>query len=248
MSQIKVNPEGKTAFVSGSNRGIGKAITIELLEKGALKVYAGERNISTLDEMKAQYGNRLVPIQLDVTNEASISAAAAQINDLDILVNNAGIFSLGQIFSDPANKSLNQNLNVNVYGLINLSNSVIDHLKKDSETAIVNVASIAGLANMPMAGTYSVSKAAVHSITQGMRGELAGNNTLVVGVYPGPIDTDMAENLDMPKDTAENVARNVVQGLLNGSEDVFPDTMSVQVGAAYSSAPKSVEKQFASFV
>ena len=248
MSQIKVNPKGKIVLVSGSNRGIGKAITIELLEKGAKKVYAGARNIATLSELQTKYGDRLVPIALDVTDDASMKAAASQVDDLDILVNNAGVFSLGKILSDKANSSLKQNLDVNVWGLINLTNAVIDHLRKDSETAIVNVSSVTGLANMPMAATYSVSKAAVHSITQGMRGELANTNTLVIGVYPGPIDTDMAAGLDMPKDTVENVARNVVQGLINGTEDVFPDTMSAQVGAAYATTPKGVEKQFSTFV
>ena len=248
MSQVKVNPEGKIALVSGSNRGIGKAITIELLEKGAKKVYAGARNIATLSELQEKYGDRLVPITLDVTDEASLKAAASQVDVLDILVNNAGVFSLGTILSEKANSSLKQNLDVNVWGLINLTNTVIDHLKKESETAIVNVSSVTGLANMPMAGTYSVSKAAVHSITQGMRGELANTNTLVVGVYPGPIDTDMAAGLNMPKDTVENVARNVVNGLISGAEDVYPDAMSAQVGAAYATTPKGVEKQFSTFL
>ncbi|MFT4567616.1 MAG: NADP-dependent 3-hydroxy acid dehydrogenase YdfG [Saprospiraceae bacterium] len=219
-----------------------------MLEKGVKKVYAGARNVSTLSELQATYGDRLVPIALDVTDEASTKAAAAKVSELDILVNNAGVFSLGKIFSDLANSSLKQNLDVNVWGLINVSNSLVNQLKKDSETAIVNIASVAGLANMPMAGTYSVSKAAVHSITQGMRGELANTNTLVVGVYPGPIDTDMAAGLDMPKDTVENVARNVVQGLMNGAEDIYPDAMSEQVGAAYATTPKGVEKQFSTFL
>ena len=63
---------------------------------------------------------------------------------------------------------------------------------------------------MPMCATYSVSKSAVHSITQGMRGELAGTNTLVMGVYPGPIDTDMAADLEMDKGSPEDVAKNIV--------------------------------------
>jgi len=248
MSQVKVNPQGKTVLVSGSNRGIGKAITIELLEKGAKKVYAGARNIATLSDLKEKYGDRLVPVALDVTDEASLKAVASSVKDLDILVNNAGVFAYGTLLSDKAQSSLKKNLDVNVWGLINLTNAVYNQLDKESETAIVNVASVTGLANMPSAGTYSVSKAAVHSITQGMRGELAKKNTLVVGVYPGPIDTDMAADLNMPKDTVENVARNVVAGLINGAEDIYPDVMSAQVGAAYATTPKGVEKQFSSFV
>ncbi len=248
MSEIKLNPEGKVAFISGSNRGIGKAIAIELLESGAKKVYAGARNTSTLNELKEKYGNRIVPVSLDVTDDASIEAAVAQVEDLDILVNNAGIFKVGGIFSEAAYDSLATNLDVNVWGLIKLSKRLVDQLRKSEETAIVNISSVAGLGNMPMAGTYSVSKAAVHSITQGMRGELVNTNTLVMGVYPGPIDTEMAKDLPMDKDTPQNVAKNIIKGLSDGQEDIFPDVMSEQVGAFYGSNPKGVEKEFGAFI
>lgn len=247
MSNTTLNPNEKTAFVSGANRGIGKAITIELLENGAKKVYAGARNIETLNELNAKYGDRLIPVQLDVTDSASINNATSQIEDLDLLVNNAGVFSVGQIFSDAAQPSLTENLNVNVWGLINLSNALVKHLKKDEATAIVNISSVAGLGNMPMASTYSVSKAAVHSITQGMRAELSDSNTLVTGVYPGPIDTDMTAEVEMEKDSPENVAKSIINGLISGTEDVYPDVMSQQIGESYATNPKAIEQQFAQF-
>ena len=101
---------------------------------------------------------------------------------------------------------------------------------------------------MPVIGTYSATKAAVHSITQGMRAELEKDNILVSGVYPGPIDTDMASDFEMDKDSPENVAKNIIDGLKNGTEDIFPDTMSSQLGALYATNPKEVERQFALFV
>jgi len=101
---------------------------------------------------------------------------------------------------------------------------------------------------MPVAGAYSASKAAVHSITQGLRGELLTNNILVMGVYPGPIDTEMTKDLDMEKDSPVNVANDVVKGLIEGKEYVFPDGMSKQVGELYLTEPRTVEKQFAHFV
>lgn len=247
MPEVKVNPEGKIAFVSGSNRGIGKAVTIELLKRGVQKVYAGARDISSLDDLKQEYGDRLVPVQLDVTDTNSISKAASQVEDLDILVNNAGISSWGQILSDDVSSNLAEVLKVNVWGLVHLSNALIRPLKKESPTAIVNFSSVAGLANMPLASTYSVSKAAVHSITQGMRGELAKDNVLVMGVYPGPIDTDMAAGVEVEKDSPENVASNLAQGLMEGVEDLFPDVVSKQIGEFYASNPKGVEQQFAAY-
>ncbi|GBD90048.1 3-oxoacyl-[acyl-carrier-protein] reductase FabG [bacterium BMS3Abin04] len=248
MSQTKINPGGKTVFISGSNRGIGKAIAVELLEQGAEKVYAGARDPSSLDELKEKYGEKLVPVQLDVTDDNSINAAASQVRDIDILVNNAGVFAAGGIFSEQALSSLETNLNVNLWGIVKLTNSVLEQLRQPKETAIINISSVTGLANMPMAATYSVSKAAVHSLTQGIRGELANDNVLVMGVYPGPIDTDMAKDLQMEKDSPENVAKNIVQSLIEGREYVFPDVMSGQVGALYAANPKSVEDNFGKYV
>ncbi len=242
------NPEGKIALISGANRGIGKAITIELLEKGAAKVYAGARKVESLNDLVSKYGDRLIPVTLDVTNDASIEKAAQGIDSLDILVNNAGIFALGGILSSEAVSSLKENLDVNVWGLIKLTNAVFPQLGKSKESAIINISSVAGLGNMPMAATYSVSKAAVHSITQGMRAELASQKTLVMGVYPGPIDTDMTAAVEMEKDSPQNVAKAIVKGIVDGTEDIFPDVMSVQMGEFYASNPKGIEQQFAAFI
>lgn len=247
MSVIKINPKGKIALVSGANRGIGKSITIELLNRGAKKVYTGARDIATLKELVTTYGDRIVPIQLDVTDPTSINNAASKIDKLDILVNNAGVFSIGGIFSGETIKSLKQNLDVNLWGVINLSNAVINVLKKSEVSSIINISSVAGLGNMPMCATYSVSKAAVHSLTQGMRGELM-DSTLVMGVYPGPIDTDMAADIEMDKDSPENVAKNIVDGLINGVEDIYPDVMSKQIEPLYATDPKGVEQQFGQFI
>jgi NAD(P)-dependent dehydrogenase (short-subunit alcohol dehydrogenase family) len=248
MNELKVSPKGRVAFVSGANRGIGRAITIELLEAGAKKVYAGVRNLKSLDDLKPEYGERLVPILLDLRNDKSIIRATRQVKDVEILINNAGVYEAGGFFSDETLDSLSDNFEVNVWGLVKLSISLIDHLQNKPFAAIVNVASVLGLASMPVAGTYSASKAAVHSITQGMRGELLNSNILVMGVYPGPIDTDMTRDLDMDKDSPQNVAKDIIKGLKAGDEYVFPDMMSKQVGELYLTEPITVEKQFAHFI
>jgi len=248
MSRIKVSPKGKVALVSGSNRGIGKAITIELLKRGAKKVYAGARNPYTLNYLKEQYGDRLVPIALDVTDDQSIEKVAQKATDVEILINNAGVFAMGGFFAEDTYQSLKTNLEVNVWGLIKLTHELIDSLKNKDSAAIVNIASLAGLANMPMGATYSATKAAVHSIIQGMRGELINHNILVVGVYPGPIDSDMTKDMPMEKDTPQHVAIEIIQGLLEGKEYVFPDEMSKQIEPFYYTDPIAVEKQFSQFI
>lgn len=248
MLKIKLNIDGKTALVSGANRGIGKAIVKELIKRGATKVYAGARNIETLNELKNEYGNKIVPLELDLTKQETISKVASQINKLDILVNNAGKLSFGSLFSVDAVNSLKENMDVNVWGLLKLSNAVGKHFVNENPSAIINISSTAGLGNMPFGATYSVSKAAVHSITQGMRTEMTPNNTLVIGVYPGPVDTDMIASFEMEKENPTNVAKNIVDGIENGIEDVFPDKMSTQVSSLYKVNPKGVEQQFAAMV
>ena len=244
----QVNPKGKVVFVSGANRGIGKSITIELLERGAAKVYAGSRNIDTLSDLKAKYGERLVPVVLDLSNDTSISQASKVAADVDILINNAGVLVGGEVLTKSAIKGLQDNFEVNVFGTLKLTLAFKEQLKKSSETAIVNLSSLAGLANMPVIGTYSVSKAAVHSITQGLRGELVNDNVLVSCAYPGPIDTDMVRGMEMPKDSPENVTKSIVDGLENGTEYIFPDQMSAEAGPVYLASPQGIETQFGSFV
>ncbi len=244
---MKVSINGKTALVSGANRGIGKAITEALLDNGAKKVYACARNVASLNDLSTKYGDRLVPVELDVTKDESIANAASTASDIDILVNNAGVMVPGNFAYGNMLESMKTNFEVNVWGLTKLTDAFFNKLKISESAAIVSISSVAGLANMPLISTYSASKAAVHSIVQGLRGELRDSNVLVCGVYPGPIDTEMAKGIEMEKDTPENVAKNVIQAIEDGVEDVFPDVMSKQVGAGYMASPKAVETQFGGF-
>lgn len=240
----KISANGKIAFVSGSNRGIGKAITIELLEQGAAKVYAGARNVASLDELKQKYGARLVPVALNVTDDQSIEAAAKIANDVEILINNAGVYAIGNFLGGNLLESLKTNLDVNLWGVVKVTNAFLKAIMKHEAGAIINVSSVVGLANAPATLAYSISKAAIHSLTQGLRGELKETNILVSGVYPGPIATDMTAGYPMDMETPENVAKEILQGMADGVEDIFPDPMSKQIGQAYSMSPKTVEQQF----
>lgn len=244
----KVTIENSIALVSGANRGIGKAITEELLNKGAKKVYAGARNPESLSELKEKYGDRLVPVQLDVTNQESVDKVASEAKDVNVLINNAGVLVSGDYRSNNMMETLDQNFAVNVYGVARLTQAFLPSIQQNEGSAIATVSSVVGLGNMPMANSYSASKAAVHSMIQGLRAEVKESNVLVSGIYPGPIETDMTKQYeDIEKSTPEALAKNVVEGLEQGEEDIFPDVMAAQVKQAYFSAPKEVEKMFSAW-
>lgn len=235
--------KNKIALVTGANRGIGKAIVDALLEAGIAKVYAGARDTSSVDVSD----DRVVPIKLDVTNDADITAAAKEASDVDILVNNAGVLVPGNFSSGNLIESLDQNMIVNVYGVAKVTSVFLPKLQEKNEASLVILSSVVGLAPMTAGVTYSMSKAAVHSMIAGLRAELKETNVSVTGVYPGPIDTDMAKGFEIDKESPENVGKEIVAGIEAGAEDVFPDPMSKQVGEGYASNPKAIEKQFGGF-
>ena len=115
-------------------------------------------------------------------------------------------------------------------------------IKAKGGGAIVNILSISGLCSFAFAPGYSASKAAGHSLTQALRAELAKQNTLVIGVYPGPIDTDMAKHLPFDKASPDSVATHVFNALATGEEDVFPDPFSVEFVKQLRIDAKAVEK------
>lgn len=239
---------GTTALVTGANRGIGRAIVQALLQKGASKVYAGARDPKQLVELVSEGKGRVVALELDVTNESQVAAAASAATDVKLLVNNAGVAKgMGGDLSDPKwVEAGREEMRVNVFGTLAVTQAFAPVLKKNGGGAIVNLVSVAGLVNMPLFFTYSASKAAVHSITQGLRLLLSAQGTQVSGVYPGPVDTDMATEVPFEKTSPAVVANAILDGVAAGSEDIYPDGMAQHVGTTYATAPKSLEAMIAS--
>jgi NAD(P)-dependent dehydrogenase (short-subunit alcohol dehydrogenase family) len=229
----------KTVLVTGANRGIGQALVEEALSRGASRVYAGTR------QPLAHPDARVIPLKLDVTDAAQIQAAARAVDSLDILINNAGV-ALYDDLSDRA--AIEQSLAVNFFGTYSVTQAFMPLLMRSRGTIVNNVSTMA-LAPLPLTPSYAISKAAIFSLTQSLRALLAGRGVRVHAVLTGPTDTDMTRGFDIPKASAESVARAIFDGVENGEEDIFPDPASQSLAQSWrSGAVKALERENAAFV
>lgn len=230
--------KNSVVLVTGSNRGLGRAIVEDLLARGAKRVYAAARGAQT------DFGDaRVVPLQLDLTDEASITAAAAKASDVQLLVNNAGVFSAGPVLA-ATNAQLRGDMEVNYYGLIGVIRG-FRRVLANNHGAIVNVLSVVSLANWPTFGGYAATKAAAWSLTQALRVELRAEGTQVHAAFPGMIDTDMVKGYEGEKATPQNIAKGILDGVEENVLDIAPDATSAGALATYLKNPNDLIRNFA---
>jgi NAD(P)-dependent dehydrogenase (short-subunit alcohol dehydrogenase family) len=239
--------EGSIALVTGANRGIGRAITDALLERGAKKVYATARDPRTLEAMKLRYGSRVVPLPLDVTRTDQIAEIAQQAPDVELLFSNAGVATATELTSEAVVDGARREMEVNYFGPLLLLQRFADTLAL-RRGAVVIISSTAGLTNVPLIPTYSASKAALHSLTQAWRAQFGARGVAVLGVYPGPVDTDMTKGFQLEKASPQDVAKAILDGVEAGNEDIFPDPFAVAFGEQFQSSPKHSEWQMAAMM
>ena len=149
--------KGSVALVTGANGGIGRALVQELLRRGATKIYLGARDPASLHGLFAESG-RLVPITLDVTNPKQIAEAAQVASDITLLINNAGTVAFSGALAAKDSAAARQEMEVNYFGVLALTQALRGTPALRSGGAIVNVLSFLALATLPVAGTYSASK------------------------------------------------------------------------------------------
>jgi NAD(P)-dependent dehydrogenase (short-subunit alcohol dehydrogenase family) len=236
--------QNSIALVTGANRGIGYAFVNALLQAGTQKVYATARDVSKLEAVTALDPNRVNPIQLDVTNPALVDTLSKKASDVNLLINNAGILAFGNIL-DVSTESIANQFDTNFYGSLNMARALVPVIEQNHGGAIVNVLSVVSLASMPALAAYNASKAAAWSMTQSLRASVANKGIRVHAVFPGPVDTDMASEIEFDKTSPADVATAVLAGIETGQEDIFPDPMSAQFYAAWRQDHKAIEKQFA---
>ncbi|WP_395373358.1 SDR family oxidoreductase [Marinicella sp. W31] len=239
---MSININNKTALVTGANRGIGKAIVESFLSHGAKKVYLAVRNLESTNALVAAYGDRVQPVHVDLANAESIKQLAQQANDVEIVVNNAGVLEVANPLSENAESALNHELTVNTFGLLRMAQAFTPVLEQHNNSAFVQLNSVASIKNFADFTTYSASKAAAYSITQGLKETLAEKNVQVLSVHPGPIDTDMATQAGMGDgaESTNTVSEGIVSALQSGQFHLFPDNMAQTFEGAYNSYANNI--------
>lgn len=233
---------GRTALVTGANRGIGRVIVETLIDKQAAKVYAAVRKLHSAAELVSELGDRVKPVRLDLTDADSSMAAAQEAKDVEIVINNAGVLRTSTALSEDAIENLRFEMDGNVYGLIRMARAFAPVLKANGGGAFVQLNSIVSMKCFPDFSTYCASKAASYSVTQALRVLLQEQGTQVVSVHPGPILTDMgdAAGLTPVAEPPQLVANAIVEALKSGDFHAFAGTMAQEVGEAYGSFATNV--------
>jgi NAD(P)-dependent dehydrogenase (short-subunit alcohol dehydrogenase family) len=219
------------AFVTGANRGLGRAYAQALLDAGAAKVYAAARDPNRVSQ------TGVMAIRLDVTDPASVAAAASIAGDAQIVINNAGIAERKPLLGEDGEAVLRRVMETNLYGILNVSRGFAPVLKANGGGALVNMLSALSWFSNRNSGAYSVTKAAAWALTNGLRNELRDQGTLVMAVHAGYVDTDMTAKIEAPKARPEDIAARVIEGLLAGSEEVLADDASKHAKLGFGATP-----------
>jgi NAD(P)-dependent dehydrogenase (short-subunit alcohol dehydrogenase family) len=223
-----------TVLVTGANGGLGTQFVHQALERGAGRVYATARSPRSWDD------DRVVPLQLDVTSEASVAAAAARAPEVTVVVNNAGASNGSSVLGDQA--ASRDLFETNYWGALAVANAFMPALRSSRGT-LLNVLSV--LSWLGTGDTYSATKAALWSATNTMRLKLAPDGVHVAALHLGYADTPMTTWIDAPKLDPVDVVRTAYDGLEAGDFEILADDLSRQVKAGLAGPIKDLYPQLA---
>jgi len=213
-----------TALVTGANRGLGRAFAEALRDRGARKVYATARRPENVDIPGVEV------LALDVTDPASVAAAAAVARDVTLVVNNAGTSTGANLVTGDA-AAIRLEMDTHFFGTLEVVRAFAPALRANGGGAILNVLSALSWFSFDGSNAYAAAKAAAWSLTNGIRLELPG--TQVTGLHLGTADTDMTRDLvGYPKLAPAEVARIAFDGIEAGEIEIVADEWSAMVKGA----------------
>lgn len=233
--------EGRTVLITGATGGIGGALVAAFREAGAGRIYAAAREPSRL---KADA--TVTPVGLDLADPRHIDALP--LAEVEILVNNAGVNHNEGLLAADSMALAEEEIRVNYLGTLALIRAVAPHLKRRNAGVIVNLITVLAHVNLPLMGSYCASKAALLSLTQGVRAELMPWGVRVVGIFPGAVDTRMSADFPPPKLAPAAVGRAVVEAIAEGVEDAYPGEMAQELRRKWLEEPKAVERELAAIL
>jgi NAD(P)-dependent dehydrogenase (short-subunit alcohol dehydrogenase family) len=236
------------ALVTGSNRGIGRAFVEVLLERGAKRVYATARNPKNLPEMVALDPKRVVPLELDVTNDALRRAAAAAARDVTLLINNAAypgssIEAERRFLSASNLDDIKRSMDTNCYAPAELARLFIPIMLKNGKGAVLNILSGGALFCLPEFTAYSTSKAAAAMMTAGLRAETDREPILVVSVFTGGVQTRALPIGATTANTPADHAKEVFDGIALGKTTLFPSSGTPNMRDRIAADPEGFERR-----
>ncbi len=218
--------KGTVALVTGANRGMGKAFVRALLDREAGSVYAGARDPDEITEPDA------MPLRLDITDPEQVRAAREHCSDVTLLINNAAVLTsqplIGAATMDPARTEME----TNYFGTLAMCRAFAPVLHHNGGGTLCNMLSIVSFLSVPSMGSFCASKAALWSMTNSLRAELAPVGTAVVAVHASFIDTDLAATYQGPKNDPADVAAQVLDGIEAGVEEILIDERTRSVKAS----------------
>jgi NAD(P)-dependent dehydrogenase (short-subunit alcohol dehydrogenase family) len=204
-------------LITGANGGLGAEFVRQGLQRGARRVYATGRTPRAWDD------GRVVPLALDVTDSASIAAAAAAAPDTTIVINNAGVPTGRSLLTMPL-AEVRAAYETNVFGPIAVAQAFAPILAANGGGALVDV--LSALSWLARPGAYPSTKAALWSVTNTLRLELASQQTQVVGAHLGFADTPMTAGLDVDKADPRDIVAAIYDGLEAGDHEILADDVS----------------------
>jgi NAD(P)-dependent dehydrogenase (short-subunit alcohol dehydrogenase family) len=220
--------QDSVAVVTGANRGLGRLLAAQLLERGAATVYAGARNTETIDL------SGVTPLQLDITDAESVARAAEVAGDATLVINNAGIFTPTSLLTGEL-AGVQREFDTNFFGPLAVLRAFAPVLERNGGGAVLNVLSVLSWFHPAGYGAYSAAKAASWALTNAARDELAQAGVQVSGLHVGYMDTDMAAHVEAERkiDPAV-VATLALDGIEAGATEIIADdiTRTVKAGLA----------------
>jgi NAD(P)-dependent dehydrogenase (short-subunit alcohol dehydrogenase family) len=222
-----------TALVTGANRGLGTQFTKLLLERGA-KVYAGARDPGSVDIDGA------IPLAVDITDPASVAAAAQSAGDATLLVNNAGIATNTNLLTTDDLDGARREMDTNYFGTLSAVRAFAPVIEGNGGGGILNVLSVLAWFSLPLTSGYCASKSAAWSMTNAVRVELAPRGIVVTALHVGLMDTAMADGLAGEKSDPAAVAALALDGVAAGAYEVLADDTSRHVQAALANGVSAI--------